>query len=832
VHGHCTDAAGTAVCACDVGHAGEGCTACAAGFQDNDGNGACESACGANGWDCSGRGTCGDSTGHPACTCPPGYFSDGRGACPVPDGRSCPGALTLDLAAGTLHGDTTGASDLAHGSCQTHSSAEIVWRLEVPERLRLRVRAQGFDTVLYLRSACDDARSEAACDDDLSASDHGSLLDAVVDAGTWFLFVDGAAGQWGAYTLEVGAICPDGRLWDPAQRACVANPCASGPCLEPGRGTCEPVPPSGHVCLCSPGFLDQSGSCVPDPAADGDGCSRAMALTGTEGTLQGTTSDTTSHGTGTCGGTGPDRVYAFTTGVRSRLQVSMNGYDTVLHLRSACDPSAQILCNDDAGGEGAGLDTAVDPGSYYVFADSYGAGGSYTLSWSLRADPCAQDPCPGAPECEALPDWSSFRCTCPAGSIPSAEACVDDPCIPNPCAAVPHQSRCTAALPQGTAVCGCDLGYLDDGAGGCALDPAANEWVFVEFLNGDNNLEANAYGDLDEMTRAGSSPYVHVVVLMDSDARDAGHARRIYVRQGSAEVVQDMGELDMSDGRVLRDFVVWALQTYPARHRALVLWDHGDGWRIQAPGHPVVKGFSTDDHGGSGDISIASGEFGQALAGIVAVLGDKLDLLAFDACLMGMWEVADAAAPYARVFVASEDTVPSTGFPYEALLGPFVASTGTTAAQLGAAMADTYHDASADNVTLSAVDLDAQPALDAAVSAFADALLAHPEVFDKVETARAASLAFDDPESVDLGDFAHRVAAMTSCPADLAAAANALEAQLGRSVLHNRARAPRAPATGLAIYLPGRGERMDRAYSSGVWSAATHWDEFLAAFAR
>jgi hypothetical protein len=296
-----------------------------------------------------------------------------------------------------------------------------------------------------------------------------------------------------------------------------------------------------------------------------------------------------------------------------------------------------------------------------------------------------------------------------------------------------------------------------------------------------------------------------------------------------------MGEIDMGSWQTLADFGVWAVQSYPARHYALVLWDHGDGWKQAHPASPLVKAFSLDDHGSGDGISISNGDYARALGAITNALGDKLDLVGFDACLMGMWEVAEATAPYAHVLVASEETIPLSGWSYDEFLGSLIATPSITAPALGISIVDTYHAASSENSTLAVSDLDTTPALHQQMSAFADALRADPALYGKIEIARAASQSFawiDDDR--DLRDFAERVSSISGASPALVAASQALITQLDLTILHSQAQSSHPDAHGLSLYLPARGSQMDTAYTNtgAVWSQSTTWDEFLASFVQ
>ena len=53
--------------------------------------------------------------------------------------------------------------------------------------------------------------------------------------------------------------------------------------------------------------------------------------------------------------------------------------------------------------------------------------------------------------------------------LAAREPVVGDPCDPDPCTTVAHKTRCQVA--DGDAVCSCEDGWHDDGAGGCSDDP-------------------------------------------------------------------------------------------------------------------------------------------------------------------------------------------------------------------------------------------------------------------------------------------------------------------------------------------------------------------------
>ncbi len=835
-HGACDDSSGRAICTCDEGYTGQACDACTETHQDHDQDGTCEPTCATAGYSCDGHGACDDADGTPACVCDAGTLAVGPDTCLAGgNGYTCETPLIIDFATPGTVGNTVNTGNDTHSGCtEVTSGNDVAYVFHLKGTRRVMFETDGFDTVLYLRTDCADPTTELACDDD-SGPRRASRIETELPGGLYYLIVD-AYDEDGEYTLTWTIDCGDGLVYDPATGDCLDDPCEPNPCGTPLRRACVPVLPTSHECRCDPGAIVDPGdaeACIPNPDGDGESCLDAKLLATPAGTLEGDNTTSSGELEGSCGGTGADRVYTFTIAERSLARFTATGYDTVLHLRADCDdPGSELACVDAASSwEPEELGIVLDtPGTYYLMVDTFDRTGRFQLRWAIHPNPCADEEaaCPGEPVCEASADWSGHACTCPAGEVVFGALCVDDPCDPNPCAE-PGRTRCVAELPENHA-CACEIGYLDD-AGACVPDPAAAEWAVLVFLNADNNLEEFGVEDVDEMMTVGSSPEVDIVALVDlySDT-----ARTHYVTAGGTTVVDDLGEIDMSDWRVLRDFGVWAVTNYPARRYALILWDHGAGWQkslVSPPSHPL-KGFSNDDHGTAGEIRISNGDYARALTAITTATGRKLDLVSFDACLMGMWEVGEATYPYANVLAASSETMPGTGLPYGGWLAPLAADPTMTAGELGIAMANAYYQAGAENSTYGIIDLDASDALAAAVDALAQALLANPSFFAQVEQARAATQWFTYEEYIDLTDFATRLLAFSSAPQAVAQAASALLDQLDLSILHFVAQTDYPGSHGLAIYLPGQGAGFDPAYQDlgAVWSQRTAWDEFVDAF--
>jgi len=358
------------------------------------------------------------------------------------------------------------------------------------------------------------------------------------------------------------------------------------------------------------------------------------------------------------------------------------------------------------------------------------------------------------------------------------------------------------------------------------------------YLSGESDLEPFDRAALGEMSLVGSNGAVEVVVLMDTLTGPATIRR---VTTGGTETLEEWGEVDMGKWETLRDFGLWGVELVPAQKYFLVLWDHGDGWRTStSSGSSTFKGFSSDETGDPWYISVADGAYAAALAPVTAALGRKLDLIGFDACLMGMWEVAVASEPFADVLVASEELEPGGGWAPQGILAPLVADPGMSAETLGTHVAASYAAQGALASTQSVVRLSAMAEVATAVDGLALELLNAGESYATIEEIRSQSQAFNydwellDSTYRDLYDFCRRLYSQAGIPGPLAAAAMNVMTKLGAAIVSNHAQSDYPGAYGLATYFPALGSCFNAAYQGpgAVWSTQTHWDEFLVQFAN
>ncbi len=217
-----------------------------------------------------------------------------------------------------------------------------------------------------------------------------------------------------------------------------------------------------------------------------------------------------------------------------------------------------------------------------------------------------------------------------------------------------------------------------------AFNAAAAEWTIMVYIGADNNLSSFINGDVDEMEEAGSTSDVNIVCQIDGMAGYGGYddylgnwstVRRYYIQAGNPTnnsidggFIADLGELNSEDPDVLRDFAIWAINTYPAERYMLVLWNHGGGWARPAP-PPPYKAIIWDDTNGDGSgIGFSNGEYANMLSEITDHLGKTINIVGFDACIVGFLELEYETMGYADYLIHSEANVPGQGWDYDFLV--------------------------------------------------------------------------------------------------------------------------------------------------------------------
>ncbi len=356
------------------------------------------------------------------------------------------------------------------------------------------------------------------------------------------------------------------------------------------------------------------------------------------------------------------------------------------------------------------------------------------------------------------------------------------------------------------------------------------EWTFAVFLNADNNLDEFGVEDQEEMSRVGSNENLNIVTLID---RECGPAQINYIEKGKIKKIKDMGELDMGDYKELVKFCKFIKENYPAKHYMIGIWNHGSGWKAKTDKN-VVRGVSYDD---SSNNHITTNELTTATKLCSEALGQKIDVINMDCCLMGMVEVAYAIKDNCNYFVGSEEVEAGKGTPYDDVLKglkPGMAPKDFANHWVNA-YAKSYQGGSQgrDDSTQSAIDLSKVDTLVDALNGFAKAIMSG-NYADKISPAVGKTVKFEYPENIDLLHFLKNLRPSIEGESSVITAMDKVEKAAKTVIINNKTTGRSASsnryknAEGIAIYLPQR-FNMESKYADLGFSKVSMWDDMILA---
>ncbi|MEM7532851.1 MAG: leucine-rich repeat domain-containing protein [Chloroflexota bacterium] len=216
---------------------------------------------------------------------------------------------------------------------------------------------------------------------------------------------------------------------------------------------------------------------------------------------------------------------------------------------------------------------------------------------------------------------------------------------------------------------------------------SSEQTLLLIYAVGDNELASDMFDMLNRVEAAANNPHVAILVLIDGAGPDDTYlfhptydtdencpsALNItcngrYVQGKNLSTWTDK----TTDPYSLSRFIQTGMRTYPNAERVVVsLVGHGAGWApntkyAQPPvihGQPdPVGGLLLDNH--PKQRSMSTRALGKAFKWVYEATGKKIDLVYFDACSMGMWEVAYEVSPYVNHQMFSANTAWAT-FPYD-----------------------------------------------------------------------------------------------------------------------------------------------------------------------
>ncbi|MCD6383970.1 MAG: hypothetical protein J7L88_05865 [Thermoplasmata archaeon] len=389
----------------------------------------------------------------------------------------------------------------------------------------------------------------------------------------------------------------------------------------------------------------------------------------------------------------------------------------------------------------------------------------------------------------------------------------------------------------------------------------------------DNNLDSIGEweADLHSLMKVGSTPLSQHIVLYDGDGPNDTVIQHVLpgdVEEYPANIVNETWgeEVNMGDERVLEQFLLWAYQKYPAQRIALVLNDHGGGWR----------GICWDDT--SSDF-LSDREVREALQTFYERTGRKIDVLLTYACIMSTIEFLYAIQPYVDFFVGSQtfswgsethgDEYLIGNYPFDKIFSALKESPNMTGEEFALHIADSfqpygpwtapefyvYRDYTSDVVA--AINLTLIPALVEAVDQLAQVMLDYlrgirgevyrsvlingvigspqlpPEYNTQSFSGQMDWLGLATFTNYDLKDFAIQIEKSGAFPKlDEGVILKNIKSLVDATVMEVRhgtdpSKGEHPDAHGISIWLPFRRNEYRDSYEECLLAQDTAWDEFL-----
>ncbi|MCQ2736955.1 MAG: clostripain-related cysteine peptidase [bacterium] len=359
------------------------------------------------------------------------------------------------------------------------------------------------------------------------------------------------------------------------------------------------------------------------------------------------------------------------------------------------------------------------------------------------------------------------------------------------------------------------------------------KWTVLLYSAADNNLETSLVKDVAELESVGSSDQMNLVVQLDRGKNPSSISggwkgcKRFYLNQDNdknkinSPALADLGNVNMSDPKVLSDFIQWGMKEYPAENYILIMSDHGAGW----PG--ALQDVSHNDFASTPALR-------EGIEDAEKKTGQKINIIGFDACLMASTEVAYELAEAGDYMVASQNVEGGDGWPYSKIFS------GDTAKALKGALEQKF-DVSPEEVakkmvndsygfpsitTLAAMDLSKMKDLAAATDRMAEVIMQSPHDRGTLRSMAAKTKSWEGFR--DQYDFADKIIANPKINnPELKEAAKAMQKALSEVIIAEQHEIDEEDgAHGLSLEISTGGVKQE-GYADLKFAKDTRWDEAM-----
>ncbi|MGC8815018.1 MAG: clostripain-related cysteine peptidase [bacterium] len=364
------------------------------------------------------------------------------------------------------------------------------------------------------------------------------------------------------------------------------------------------------------------------------------------------------------------------------------------------------------------------------------------------------------------------------------------------------------------------------------------KWLVILYSAGDNNLASYLFKDINELESVGSDNSTHILTIADQGKQwNAAFkdAKIFYLKKDSdmnkinSPLVKNLGQVNTADPKFMASAISEIMKRFPADHVAIIIGDHGAGWQ-----------GAIEDEGNHKFMSLP--EIREALEEIYKKTGKRIDVLAFDACLMAMAEVGYELKNAVKYMVASEETEGGSGYNYNIIFSKAIKDAISNLQQaalfkvnidpeeFAKIIVESAKEYSNDIQTISAVDLDKVNNLVSKIDEFAKLLISKTnskEDIQKIKDKITKTQNFSIDSYRDLYHFAKLIYEDNSVSEDLRNKAKEVIDAINSYIIDEFSNDQYKDAYGVSIELPNYGNIAPE-YNNTQFAKDTSWDEMIA----
>lgn len=274
-----------------------------------------------------------------------------------------------------------------------------------------------------------------------------------------------------------------------------------------------------------------------------------------------------------------------------------------------------------------------------------------------------------------------------------------------------------------------------------------NEVTYLLYMVGQNDLSGFLTDNIDDLKTGLEKTDINAKILVYADISSTPELYLIAKDENGTvtkNTVKTYSDRYSVDPEVMQEVVNYVFDTYPAPVRAVTFSSHADGSLY------TDKTVSKRSFGYEGSVG-----YGMNVTDIREALEDcpKLDLMMFDACMMAGVETAYELKDCTHYFLATPNSVPGEGFPYDKALPDILKMDAEGLSRVAQVYMDHFHGNTAkwdDFVAISLTDVTKMDSL----AIYMDSLFQDKDVQERASQMKRSQLQMYET-GYELYDYGH-----------------------------------------------------------------------------